>query len=247
MSSLLPNQQHWAPKTFGEENALRRMKLGSVLVFLALISAPFSLAALATSQLLNSVPPGDFRGVAMSIFAIFTFYLLAILVFRVFLGVCPLPSGEIPEGSRSEFIYHVYLLFYLLVFNPIIFCGAVPIPLMRLFYQGLGATMGTNSFSVGIMLDPQFVEIGSNSIIGNGALLIPHIIEGKRLAHYPVRIGNNVTVGAHSVVLAGVEIGDGAIVAINSVVTKGSRIPAGETWGGTPARRLVSAPEKNLG
>ena len=217
---------------------MRRMKLSRILVFLLLVGTAGMLAFVAASLLSRWLPQGDFRGVLLVAFAIIVFYVLALLVFRLFQWAFPLPSGEIGDGSREEFIYHVYVLFYLLCFNPIMFSGLLPIPLMRVFYQCLGARMGANSFSVGVMLDAQFVEVGHDSIIGNGALLVPHVIEGSRLAHYPIRIGNNVTVGAHAVILADVDIGDGAIVAINAVVTKGTRIPPGETWGGTPARRL---------
>ena len=63
--------------------------------------------------------------------------------------------------------------------------------------------------------------------------------------HHSVRIGNNVTIGAHSVVLAGVTVGDGALVATGAVVKKGTRIGAGEIWGGVPAKLIKSAePEK---
>ena len=81
-----------------------------------------------------------------------------------------------------------------------------------------------------------FVTIGANTLVGESALLVPHVIEGSEIAHYRIAIGNNVTIGAQSVVLAGVTIGDDAIIAANSVVTKRTRIRAGETWGGTPAR-----------
>ena len=36
----------------------------------------------------------------------------------------------------------------------------------------------------------------------------------------PVRIGNNVWIGENSVILSGVTIGDGAIIAAGSIVTK---------------------------
>jgi hypothetical protein len=217
---------------------MRRMKPSRIIVFMLLAAAAAGLALLTTGLLTVRLPFGDFRAIVMSVFAVVAFYAFAILIFRLFQSMFPLPSGEIAQGSRAEAVYHVYLLFYLLLFNPIMYSGLLPVPLMRLFYKGLGARMGPNSFSVGIILDPQFVQIGRDSLVGNGALLIPHVIEGARLAHYPIRIGNNVTVGAHSVVLADVEIGDDAIVAVNAVVTKGSRIPAGETWGGIPARRI---------
>lgn len=220
---------------------MRRMHPGSILVFFALVACAGFLAFAATSQLTDRLMLGDFRGVALTASALFFFYLFLILLFRLFLLVRPLAAGEIEVDSPEQFTYHVYLLFFLLLFNPIMYSGLLPIPFMRMFYQGLGARMGSNSFAVGIMLDPHFVTMGDNSIIGNGALLIPHVIEGSRLAHYPITIGSNVTVGARSVVLSDVEIGDGATVAIGAVVKKGSRIPAGEVWGGVPAKRIDSA------
>lgn len=52
----------------------------------------------------------------------------------------------------------------------------------------------------------------------------------------PVRIGENVFIGAGTFILKGVAIGDNAIIGACSVVTRS--IPAGETWAGNPARRI---------
>jgi len=51
-----------------------------------------------------------------------------------------------------------------------------------------------------------------------------------------VVIGDDVFVGTNATILKGVTIGDRAIVAAGSVVTKD--IPADEVWGGNPARCL---------
>lgn len=50
----------------------------------------------------------------------------------------------------------------------------------------------------------------------------------------PVVIGNDVFVGANTIILKGVVIGDMAIIGAGSVVTKS--IPASEIWAGNPAR-----------
>lgn len=56
----------------------------------------------------------------------------------------------------------------------------------------------------------------------------------KYLAHPKTIIGHDVWVGAQSVVLAGVKIGHGAVIAANSVVTKD--VPPYAIVGGTPAK-----------
>ena len=50
----------------------------------------------------------------------------------------------------------------------------------------------------------------------------------------PVVIGNNVWIGDKATILGGVTIGDGAVIAANSVVTKD--VPAYSVVGGNPAR-----------
>lgn len=195
--------------------------------------------AWATNRLaLDPLPLGEYRAIARVAGFIVLLYVWAIVLFRAFVAIFPLPVGEIPERSRGEFVYHVYLLFFLILFYPVIRSGFVPVPLMRLFYQALGARLGANTYSSGLLLDPPFITLGSNCIVGQFALLVPHVIEGSKLAHYPIVIGNNVTIGAGSVVLSGVTIGDNAIVSTGAVVPKGTSIGADEIWGGVPAKRI---------
>lgn len=52
----------------------------------------------------------------------------------------------------------------------------------------------------------------------------------------PVHIGKNVWIGANAVILRGVSIGDGAIIAAGAVVNHD--IPAYEVWGGIPAKKI---------
>ena len=52
----------------------------------------------------------------------------------------------------------------------------------------------------------------------------------------PVRIGDDVWIGANATILPGVTIGDGAIIGAGAVVTHD--VPAGETWVGNPAGKI---------
>lgn len=61
---------------------------------------------------------------------------------------------------------------------------------------------------------------------------LPVSQQGLRSA--PIRIGNDVWLGANVVVLSGVTIGDRAVVAAGSVVTKD--VAAGDLVGGVPAK-----------
>ncbi|RYE43054.1 MAG: acyltransferase [Hyphomicrobiales bacterium] len=50
----------------------------------------------------------------------------------------------------------------------------------------------------------------------------------------PIRIGNDVWIGAHAVVLSGVTIGDGAVIASGAVVRED--VAPNQIVGGVPAR-----------
>lgn len=87
------------------------------------------------------------------------------------------------------------------------------------------------------------VRIGSGTLIGGFVTIIDGNHEfddthrpireqgGKQL---PIDIGTDVWIGSNAIVLQGVRIGDGAVVAANATVT--SDVPAGAIVGGTPAR-----------
>jgi acetyltransferase-like isoleucine patch superfamily enzyme len=93
------------------------------------------------------------------------------------------------------------------------------------------------------MLDAsQLLEIGANCAIGPGCYLTDHDhgLEpsltplGQPLISAPTRLGNEVWLGAHVVVLKGVTIGDRAVIGAGSVVTRD--VPADAIAVGVPAR-----------
>jgi hypothetical protein len=221
---------------------MRAIKPGQVAVFLGLLALILALAVGTTAVVFGSLPLGDFRGVTLFVVALLLIYLYAFLVYRCFLLALPLHEGEVPEHSRHELAANVNILFYLLLFNSLIRTHFIPVPIQRLIYLALGARLGANTYSAGALLDPPLTHIGSNTIIGHDAVVFAHVIEGAKLELKSVHIGNTVTIGAKAVVMAGVRIGDNAIVSTGAVVTKDTQIAAGEIWGGIPARRIKAAP-----
>jgi acetyltransferase-like isoleucine patch superfamily enzyme len=222
---------------------MKKIALKSILAFMTMMSLSFGLSLALAYGLL-------YRGLELSLdyeFAYvvtigFAFMAISIAEYRLWLKAFPTPLGLTPE--HQVWHVHVYQLFYLMIFNPIIKGWFLPVPMMKAFYQAIGIQMGDNSYTGGVIYDAHLVKVGNNCILGESTLLTVHQIEGQTLGYYPIHIGNNVTVGAHAVILPGVIIEDNAIVASGSVVPKGTYISSGEVWGGVPARRIKPAPVK---
>lgn len=217
---------------------MRQISIAQIISFFAILSAILILGIGTAWKLFGTLPLGDFRGVSLVVTAVLFIYLWSFVFYRVFLAFMPLHEGEIEEGSREEFAAQVNILFYLMLFNSLIRTHFLPVPLLRLVYLALGARLGHNTYSAGVILDPPLTYIGDNCIIGHDAVLFSHAIEGRRLSLAAIHIGNDVTIGATAVVMSGVSIGDGAIISAGAVVIKGTCIGTREIWGGVPAKLL---------
>ena len=88
------------------------------------------------------------------------------------------------------------------------------------------------------------INIGNDCLIASNTKFVDHdhgmnradIMSVQDCDSQAISIGNDVWIGANVVLLKGVTIGDGAVVAAGSVVTKS--IPEFEVWGGVPARKI---------
>ena len=90
----------------------------------------------------------------------------------------------------------------------------------------------------------QGIEIGDKALIASGCRFIDHdhgMLLGVPMHTQPsvqqaIKLGSDVWLGCNVVVLKGVEIGEGAVVAAGAIVTK-SILPY-EIWAGVPARKI---------
>lgn len=93
----------------------------------------------------------------------------------------------------------------------------------------------TANFSLSVKFDrtyPKGMHIGAHSYIAFDAAILCHdMTRGLYLDTY---IGENCFIGARSIILPGIRVGDGSIVGAGAVVTKD--VPAGCAVAGNPAR-----------
>lgn len=113
----------------------------------------------------------------------------------------------------------------------------------------MGMVVGNNFKRLnGVILDPGhcwLIEIGNNVTIAPGTHILCHDASTKTFLNFTkigrVSIGDNVFIGAESVVLPGVKIGNNVIVGANSTVTHD--IPDNSVAVGSPARVINTLDE----
>jgi acetyltransferase-like isoleucine patch superfamily enzyme len=84
------------------------------------------------------------------------------------------------------------------------------------------------------------IDFGDNVYIGPGVRIISTNHDEQDYTKYvtccPIKIGNNVWIGANAIILPEVQIGNNVIVGAGSVVTK--NIPSDQIVAGNPARMI---------
>ena len=101
-------------------------------------------------------------------------------------------------------------------------------------YVGPGSSIGPGvSIGAYTMLGPGVICTGDDHVIDKAG--IPIIFSGRPMLR-ETHIGKDVWIGASSIIMSGVSINDGAIVAAGSVVNKD--IPPCEIHGGVPNRKI---------
>lgn len=97
----------------------------------------------------------------------------------------------------------------------------------------------TAHFSLRAELDrthPSGIHIGRESYVAFGAVILTH--DMTRGVYADTRVGERCFIGAHSLLMPGVTIGDNSIVGAGSVVTRD--VPPGSIVAGNPARIVRS-------
>lgn len=155
-------------------------------------------------------------------------------------------------GSNSLWQVYRTVSFFKVVRNVLVIETARFLPFFswkNRLYRLLGIKVGRQTaIAYKVTMDilfPELIRIGRNTIIGYNTTILAHeyLIDEYRLGE--VEIGDEVMIGANSLILPGVRIGNQAVVAAGSVVTRD--VPPGAFVGGNPARPLKRRSEGNGG
>lgn len=177
-----------------------------------------------------------------------------------------LSSGEVVQKGVNR-LAAILLEFGIMVLH---WVGHVPCHTLRkFFYRLAGVKIGKGStiHTGARFYDPRNIEIGQDSIIGEGAILDGrdkllignHVDIASQVLIYnsqhdidspdfqaieaPVEIGDYVFIGPRVIIQPGVKIGEGAVVAAGAVVTKD--VPPYTVAGGVPAQIIRERKLKN--
>jgi len=122
-----------------------------------------------------------------------------------------------------------------------LFAGSVlrSTPVWTFYLRLNGARLGRGVYVNSLFVsDHNLLEFDDHVVIGDAVHLSGHTVERAVVKTAPVRLGKAVTIGIGSVVGIGVEAGPKAQVGALSLVPKHSRLEAGATYVGAPARKL---------
>ncbi|HHM05652.1 MAG TPA: hypothetical protein ENJ19_07910 [Gammaproteobacteria bacterium] len=188
------------------------------------------------SHMLTSRYLGGYHVLADAALFLLFFGVLAALACRLILRGGQLRPGEY---AMEDPVFRWWKLFTV-VYE---FGRGALLPFTTVFARPLvarlfGAAVGKDVALGGILVDPQFISIGDEAIIGQDAVITAHTITSGVIILDPVVIGARATVGVKVVVMSGVTIGEGAVLTAAAVVPPGTTIPAAEMWGGVPARKI---------
>lgn len=144
---------------------------------------------------------------------------------------------------RKLIRYHYIRRFFLLLLSRIPMTGRMRFRMVRLVGVKTSGKKGFIGVSVSFdRIRPDLIEIGEGSYITEGTIIYTHYLVPDNFVKEndgwfrfgAVKIGKKCFIGARTVICNSVTIGNGAVIAAGSIVTKD--IPPNTIWGGAPAR-----------
>ena len=112
--------------------------------------------------------------------------------------------------------------------------------LKNFYYRLLGMRIGKNTLVGGVIKDPCVTSFGSNTTMGEYAIIYGHIHDYSNgtISIKKVTIGDNCVIGAGAIIMPGVTLQDNVIVAAGAVVPQDKVLESGKIYAGIPAKPI---------
>ena len=167
----------------------------------------------------------------------FIFGISLIILVGIIVRLLPIkPKAGIHSLKSIETIKWGLCGAFLKLVNLIFLDFITPTFLNIFYFRLIGAKVGKNVQINSVNVnDSWLLEIGDGTVIGGGASINCHAVEGGKLILEKVKIGNKCTIGANSIIWPGCEIGDKSIIAARSVLKKKTKVGDRQIWKGDPA------------
>jgi non-ribosomal peptide synthetase-like protein len=176
----------------------------------------------------------------------FTVFLVLSLVFNVAYSVLLEQAITRFRALRPQFrsIYDPYFWWHERYWkvgavdeNLTIFNGT---PFKNVIWRLIGVRLGRRVFDDGVIVtEKTLTTIGDGCTLNAASKIQCHSMEDGTFKCDRSTLGAGCTLGVGALVHYGVTMGDGAVLAADSFLMKGSEVPAHERWGGNPATELA--------
>lgn len=113
-----------------------------------------------------------------------------------------------------------------------------PLPWLDILaFKLYGVKVGSSTALFDAYIDVEFIEMGKNCVIGQGAVIMSAMLTQDLLIIRKVQMGDNVVIGAHSIVSPGTIIGDNTIIGAMSTTHVGQVLESNWVYFGIPSRK----------
>lgn len=253
MASYARDQSKNPPPMNGLDRVLRRfarLAYGTAVLFLYVLASTALGMALAPAlwawshlhalslhlpQALHWFTAGFLLALGFFIFGLALLVVIPLYNWVLPTRVKPFKGGYYTLHALPWFLHNG--LFYLVRFTFLPFVTLTPFGVW--FLKAMGMKIGRHAFiNTEYISDPQLITIGDDAALGGSVRIFAHYGGSGNLVIAPVIVGHRATLGLACCVMGDVMIGDDATILPESVLLPGSRVGAGETWGGVPARKI---------
>jgi hypothetical protein len=178
----------------------------------------------------------------ISLVLYYTLFILLLLLFGkltlIIINLIHKPKEGVFERISRDKDYYFFILrrnlknFVLEIYNH------YPLPWAKILaLKILNIKVANNTGILDSFIDSDFVEIGKNTILGEGSVIMSSMIIGEYFLLKKVILRENVTIGAFSVIAPGTIVERGAILGIGSYTVINQKLEKNHIYIGRPAKK----------